>query len=99
MKSRILKALYAFTQNTYDEKTTDLLLAIQEKEPTLKEVFIREKSKRIIKHLLHEYSSFDVLTIDKFTHKLIRSFAQNLEFTENFEVIVDQDDLLNQAGT
>jgi ATP-dependent exoDNAse (exonuclease V) beta subunit len=97
MKSRILKALYAFTQNTYDEKTTDLLLAIQEKEPTLKEVFIREKSKRIIKHLLHEYSSFDVLTIDKFTHKLIRSFAQNLEFTENFEVIVDQDDLLNQA--
>lgn len=97
MKSRILNALYGFTEVPFLEKSQDLLPFIQKDNPELTDVFIREKSKKIIKHLLHEYASFDVLTIDKFTHKLIRSFAQNLEFSENFEVIINQDDLINQA--
>lgn len=97
MKSRVINALYGFTTTPFLEKSLELLPEIQKENPELTEVFIREKSKGIIKYLLHEYANFDVLTIDKFTHRLIRSFAQNLDFSENFEVIINQDDILNQA--
>jgi ATP-dependent exoDNAse (exonuclease V) beta subunit len=97
MKSRVINALYGFKTTPFLENSLQLLPEIQKENPELTEVFIRSKSKVIIKHLLHEYANFDVLTIDKFTHRLIRSFGQNLDFSENFDVIINQDDILNQA--
>jgi hypothetical protein len=37
---------------------------------------IKTKSQQIIKHIIHNYAAFDISTIDKFTHKVIRAFAQ-----------------------
>jgi ABC-type microcin C transport system permease subunit YejB len=43
---------------------------------------IKTKSQQIIKHIIHNYA-FDISTIDKFTHKVIRAFAR-FEFTHDF---------------
>jgi hypothetical protein len=34
---------------------------------------IKTKSQQIIKHIIHNYAAFDISTIDKFTHKVIRA--------------------------
>jgi precorrin isomerase len=46
---------------------------------------IKTKSQQIIKHIIHNYAAFDISTIDKFTHKVIRAFAHDLKLPD-FEV-------------
>src|SRR5690606_28825564 len=57
----------------------------------------REKSKRILKNIIHNYAGFDISTIDKFTHKVIRSFAFDLNLPFHFEVSLDTEALLQEA--
>src|SRR5690606_35866976 len=45
----------------------------------------------------HNYSYFDVETIDRFNHRLIRTFARDLKLSANFEVELDIDLLLSEA--
>src|SRR5690606_32876457 len=61
------------------------------------EAYIREKSKRILKNIIHNYAGFDISTIDKFTHKVIRSFAFDLNLPLHFEVSLDTEALLQEA--
>jgi hypothetical protein len=42
---------------------------------TVSIIQIKTKSQQIIKHIIHNYAAFDISTIDKFTHKVIRAFA------------------------
>jgi hypothetical protein len=42
------------------------------------------------------YAAFDISTIDKFTHKVIRAFAHDLNFM-TFEVTLDTENLLIEA--
>jgi ATP-dependent exoDNAse (exonuclease V) beta subunit len=97
MKSRIVGALHAFASGDTSKKTEDLrrdLIA----ETKMEAHEIEQKSKRILKVLIHDYASFDVSTIDKFTHRIIRSFAFDLELSPLFEVNLDTDELLLEAA-
>jgi ATP-dependent exoDNAse (exonuclease V) beta subunit len=58
---------------------------------------LKDKSKAIIKNIIHNYAAFDISTIDKFTHKVIRTFAQDLNLPPNFEVSLETDSLLQEA--
>lgn len=96
MKNRILSCLYAFAQKETDKKFQPMLEQIVQ-ETALKEAVIKEKSARIMKHIIHNYAAFDISTIDKFTHKVIRSFAFDLNLPMSFEVSLDSDELLQEA--
>ncbi|HEX2898388.1 MAG TPA: UvrD-helicase domain-containing protein, partial [Bacteroidia bacterium] len=43
----------------------------------------------VLGNILHDYANFAVRTIDSFTHKLIRSFAKDLELPGRFEIEMD----------
>jgi ATP-dependent exoDNAse (exonuclease V) beta subunit len=58
---------------------------------------LKDKSKAIIKNIIHNYAAFDISTIDKFTHKVIRTFSQDLNLPPNFEVSLETDSLLQEA--
>jgi ATP-dependent exoDNAse (exonuclease V) beta subunit len=58
---------------------------------------IKTKSQQIIKHIIHNYAAFDISTIDKFTHKVIRAFAHDLNLPMTFEVTLDTENLLIEA--
>jgi ATP-dependent exoDNAse (exonuclease V) beta subunit len=58
---------------------------------------ITEKSRSIIKNLIHNYAAFDISTIDKFTHKVIRAFSHDLNLPITFEVTLDTENLLTEA--
>ena len=96
MKRRILQNLYEFSKEKTHLNSEDLLIDISQ-ETKLQIVEIKQKARQIVKHLLHNYASFDILTIDKFTHKVIRAFAHDLNLPSSFEVTLDTDSLLAEA--
>ena len=96
MKSRIVGNLLEFTKDNPNEKATDLMEVLSgEIQISVSE--IQTKSKQIIKHIIHNYAAFDISTIDKFTHKVIRAFAHDLNLPMTFEVTLDTENLLTEA--
>jgi ATP-dependent exoDNAse (exonuclease V) beta subunit len=96
MKTRIVDSLFDFTKEIPSSKSEALIEVIAQ-ETGLKPVQIIEKSKAIIKNIIHNYAAFDISTIDKFTHKVIRSFAIDLDLPVTFEVSLDSEKLLQEA--
>jgi len=50
-----------------------------------------------LKKMLHQYEDFHVLTIDKFNLRLIRSFSRDLNLPEQFDIALDEDEILEKA--
>lgn len=96
MKSRIVTNLSEFAKDNPTEKSADLMSEIA-REINLSASEVKQKSKSIIKHIIHNYAAFDISTIDKFTHKVIRAFAHDLNLPMTFEVTLDTENLLIEA--
>lgn len=96
MKSRIVSALSDIASPQTSAKGLQILEQISQKigqEPGV----IKEKARRIIRHMIHNYAAFDISTIDKFTHRIIRTFAHDLNLPSTFEVSLDTENLLSEA--
>ena len=95
MKFRILENLYLLANKIKDKEIesvrSDLL-----KDLKIDEAALKQKSYRVLKKILHEYAAFEVITLDSFTHKLIRTFARDLKIPAGFEVTLDADQLLEE---
>lgn len=101
MKSRIVGSLSEFAKEEPSKKAQELMQDLvkdtQDWEVKLSLQLIKTKSNQIIKHIIHNYAAFDISTIDKFTHKVIRAFAHDLNLPMTFEVTLDTENLLIEA--
>ena len=96
MKSRLIDALSSLSLQPTPTSALSLLDLLL-KETELTEIEIQERSKKILKNILHNYAAFDISTIDRFTHKIIRTFAKDLGIPVNFEVEMNLDLILQEA--
>jgi ATP-dependent exoDNAse (exonuclease V) beta subunit len=96
MKERIIDMLKSFSSEESLTKPHPMFEAICE-ELSISPEQLHNKSKRLVKHIIHNYGAFDISTIDGFTHRVIRTFAHDLHLPVNFEVELDQERLLNEA--
>lgn len=96
MKSRILEDLETFSKITKPEDQSDAFKAVQQI-TGLKPEKIKKKSGVILKHILHNYAAFEVSTIDSFTHRILRTFAKDLNIPVNFEVQLETEEILQEA--
>jgi ATP-dependent exoDNAse (exonuclease V) beta subunit len=96
MKSRIVGSLSEFAKEEPNTKASDLMQDLAA-DTGLSIIQIKTKSQQIIKHIIHNYAAFDISTIDKFTHKVIRAFAHDLGLPMTFEVTLDTENLLIEA--
>ena len=96
MKERIVDMLKSFSSEESLKHPHPMFEAICE-ELQIKPELLHNKSKHILKHIIHNYGAFDISTIDGFTHRVIRTFAHDLKLPVNFEVELDQERLLNEA--
>lgn len=96
MKSRIINSLSDFSKEEPSVKGEALMLVLA-RETGLSPATIKDKSKAIIKHIIHNYASFDISTIDRFTHKVIRAFAHDLNLPVTFDVSLETENLLKEA--
>tara|TARA_R110001583_G_scaffold35585_3_gene118260 strand:+ start:73033 stop:76179 length:3147 start_codon:yes stop_codon:yes gene_type:complete len=92
MKERVVENLHTFS----NKKKNDMLVVICE-EANLTEELVFNRSQLILNAILQNYSAFSITTIDSFTHKLMRTFAHDLDLPMNFEVEMDAESLLNEA--
>lgn len=51
----------------------------------------------ILQNILHRYSEFSVKTIDSFMHKIIKSFANDINLSPDFEIELDEKKLLTES--
>lgn len=96
MKERIMDTLFAFTKIPVPESHIQLLESIC-LETGLSKTEVHSRAKKAVTFILHNFSLFDVETIDRFNHRLIRTFAKDLKLTSNFEVDLDVDLLISEA--
>jgi ATP-dependent exoDNAse (exonuclease V) beta subunit len=86
MKARILETLFSLSHPPSKEihmaKSLCEGLSISEKE-------LAVRSAQMLRKILLEYGSFDVITLDTFTHRLVRTFARDFELPYGFEVVLD----------
>ena len=105
MKFRILHNLFLVAHHIQDDKIKEirssLIIDLKIDLPSL-----QQKAHRVLNKILHEYAAFEVITLDRFTHKIIKSFAKDLKIPASFEVTLDSDlllaemteNILDQAG-
>lgn len=96
MKDRIIRALTSFSNYPNSGKDSGMFADLC-KEFELKEEELKERSNKVLRQILHQYSAFSVSTIDKFTNRLIRTFAQDLKLSVNYEVELDSGKILEEA--
>jgi len=96
MKTRIIETLQEFSDpNILTTQNSMFSLLVSELESTPEQ--IHQASKKLLHNILHNYAAFDISTIDRFTHKIIRTFAFDLKIPVNFQVELDVDRLLSEA--
>lgn len=96
MKSRIIFYLLEFSKDQTSDKATDLLKDIA-RETGVSIATIKDKSKVIIKSIIHNYTAFDISTIDRFTLKIIKSFSHELNIPIDFDISLETDLLMQEA--
>ena len=96
MKRRIIETLKEFSSEDIFVTPNSMFEAIC-KELSIQPKSLHNKSKKLLNSIVHNYAAFDISTIDKFTQKLIRTFAYDLKLPVNFGVELDTETLLNKA--
>lgn len=97
MKERVTKYLKLFSnpeQVKGGEKEMFLILC---KTLKISEKELSNRAFKTLQSILHNYSDFNITTIDKFILRIIRSFSFDLKLPYNFEVELDGDGLLTMA--
>jgi ATP-dependent exoDNAse (exonuclease V) beta subunit len=92
MKERILSELASLASGV-DSPMRQVLV----EEFELNAADIPESAQAVLGNILHDYANFAVRTIDSFTHKLIRSFAKDLELPGRFEIEMDTKVILQRT--
>lgn len=103
MKERIVQALNGIS--THDISYDTLKVALSQELNVASENIV-SRCQKVLETILHQYEDFHVMTIDKFNLRLIKSFSRDLDLPGEFEVVLDEselietvvDDLLNQLG-
>lgn len=58
---------------------------------------LQQRARVFLNVLLHHYSDLSVSTIDSFMHRVVRTFAHDLNLPLGFDVMVDQNALIDQS--
>lgn len=106
MKTRIMEYLGEIASDGADPEQSKMgyaLLPLLNEErarrhlPALTDSDLRDMAAELRSAILHRYSDLSVCTIDSFMHRVVRTFAHDLEQPVNFEVMIEQDDLIEHA--
>lgn len=93
MKSRIMDCLDEIAADPAASQMGVLLLDELKVSPQA----LSGMASRLRSAILHRYSDLAVCTIDSFMHRVVRTFAHDLDQPVNFEVMIEKDKLIEQS--
>lgn len=94
MKTRVVNVLSKLASGSKEE---DAMASLLMSELNVSESVLQTRAQQTLGHMLHHYSDISISTIDHFTHKVIRTFAQDLGLSINFEVELDTDRIKHEV--
>ncbi len=94
MKMRILSQLYGLSKGLSD--SNDYLERIASDLATSKEE-VREKAEIALNYILHDFSNFNVETIDAFFQRILHNLARELELNSNLRVELNNEEIEEMA--
>ena len=92
MKSRIVDELYKLASGNKSDYV-DLLKSVY----LLSEEQIRKQAGKILIDILHDYSAFNISTIDRFFQQTMRAFTREIGLQGGYGIEMDQDLVLTTA--
>lgn len=92
MKSRILKQIHKLAEGKESPYMQDL-----RKELLLSEEEIRQRAARVQSAILHDYSHFTILTIDKFFQRILHAFIRELGIELNYNIELESAPVLSRS--
>lgn len=99
MKERILSWLGNFSAKNYAENPDlkNIQKAFEEQglKITIDDLHLR--SKKLLDYVLHNYSTLNIGTIDRFNSRLVRSFSYELGLAKNFNLEIEAEPFLIEA--
>lgn len=99
MKERILSWLGNFTAENFAENgdLKNIQKAFEEEglKITIDELHLR--AKKLLDYVLHNYSTLNIGTIDRFNSRLVRSFSYELGLAKNFNLEIEAEPFLIEA--
>ncbi len=99
MKARIMDMLHQLAEGQAEEVYVQQLQAIMAGKPdyrTLTNEAIQRQAKNVRADILHRYAQFAVGTIDAFFQRILRSFAQELNVSVNYNLELDTESVLRE---
>ncbi|MDD4684358.1 MAG: UvrD-helicase domain-containing protein [Bacteroidales bacterium] len=93
MKQRILSELYCIRIG----KETSFFEALCQRNSDLEKEFIRTRAKEALENIIHDYSYFNILTIDSFLQKVMRNLAKELGVGSNYNLIIEDLEIRKEA--
>lgn len=99
MKERILSWLGNFSAGNYAENADlkNIQKAFEEQGLKITIDELHHRSKRLLDHILHNYSTLNIGTIDRFNSRLVRSFSYELGLAKNFNLEIEAEPFLIEA--
>ena len=95
MKARLLNQLLEFT--ALEKPSESYFFKPIWEELKISPAELQQRAKGTANHMLHNYSTLKVGTIDQFTYRLVRTFTRDLQLTDNFDIRLDLEAMVAEA--
>ena len=92
MKSRIVEELYNLSSGRKSDYVESLRATY-----ALTEEQVRKQAKKILTDILHDYSAFNISTIDRFFQQTMRAFTREIGLQGGYGIEMDQELVLTSA--
>lgn len=92
MKDRIVEVLTYMAKEPESKKVKDYVRELQKRHPEYSVSDVQHRANRALSSLLHNYSFFNICTIDSFFQMVLKNMAKELGIGSKFSVVLKDDD-------
>ena len=97
MKDRIIDVLNYISSKERDGEFEGYYTELRNRNKDLDEDLLRERVYIALQYIIHNYSFFNISTIDSFFQTVLRNMAKELGISTNFNIILDDSEYNKQA--
>lgn len=96
MKKRVISSLDAFRRAEVPEAQRGMFHAVRD-QLGIDDATLRNRSNRVLRRMLHDYTGLSISTIDKFTYRVVSTFGHDLGLGGSVEIDLDVKELYRQS--
>jgi ATP-dependent exoDNAse (exonuclease V) beta subunit len=101
MKERIISVLDDIAHinqlNSKKQNKTEEIIRVLARDLRTEIPKVIKRASIALKTILHHFEDFNVLTIDKFNLRLIRSFSKELNLNNDFKIVLNEEEVIDEV--